>query len=205
MNDPKFQSRLFFFNGILPLLLMIWDWGQGKLGANPVEFLTRCTGVLALVFVVITLLVTPLRKLTGWNWMARHRRQFGVFAAFYGLIHLATYLGFDRDLQLLTVPADVWKRPFIAVGMLTFVLMVPLAVTSTNGMIKRLGGKRWTQLHRLTYLIAIGGVVHYWMIVKSDITWPAIFGVLVAILLGYRIYAAAKKAPARRTVAVEER
>ncbi len=113
-----------------------------------------------------------------------------MFAAFYGLVHLLTYLVFDRDLKLATVPADVWKRPFIAVGMLAFILMIPLAATSTNAMIKRLGGKRWTRLHRLTYLIAAAGVLHYWLIVKSDITYPATFGALVAILLGYRLYAA---------------
>ncbi len=191
--DAKFQKQIFFANSLLPFLLMGWDWWRGKLGANPVEFITRTTGVLALLFMVITLLVTPLRKWTGWNWLARHRRMFGLVAAFYGLAHLLTYLVFDRDLHLSTVPADVWKRPFIALGMLAFLLMVPLAATSTNGMIKRLGGKRWTRLHRLTYLIAIAGVVHYWLIVKSDITYPAVFAAFVAVLLGYRLYASFAK------------
>ena len=191
-RDADFQKRLFFVQSLLPLGLILWDWSRGKLGANPVEFVTRSTGVLALLFLVITLLVTPLRKLSGWNWLARHRRTFGLFAFFYALLHALTYLVFDRDLRWATVPEDVWKRPFIAVGALAFLLMVPLAVTSTNAMIKRLGGKSWNRLHRLTYLVPIAGVVHYWMIVKSDIRWPAAFGAAVVVLLGYRLFARRK-------------
>lgn len=190
MNDTTFQRQVIFVNALIPALLMSWDWSQGTLGANPVEFVTRATGVMTMVFLVLTLLVTPLRKIAGWNWLLKHRRLIGLFAFWYGLAHLLTYVIFDRDLKLQTVPGDVWQRPFIAVGMLSFVLMVPLAVTSTNAMIKRLGGKKWAALHRLTYVVAIGGVIHYWMIVKSDLRWPILFAVLVALLLGYR--AAAK-------------
>jgi len=194
-RDAEFQKRLFFIQSILPLGLIAWDWSWGKLGANPVEFVTRTTGVLALVFLVITLLVTPLRKLLGWTWLARHRRTFGLFTFFYGALHALTYLVFDRALRWSTVPGDVWERPFIAVGALAFLLMVPLAVTSTNAMIKRLGGKAWTRLHRLTYVVAVAGAVHYWMIVKSDIRWPAAFGAAVALLLGYRVLALRKPLP----------
>lgn len=192
-NDTAFQQRLLGLNALIPALLVAWDWQRGQLGANPVEFVTRMTGVMSLLFLVITLLVTPLRKLAGWNWLLRLRRNLGLYAFYYGIAHLATYLVFDRSLQLGTVPADVWKRPFIAVGMGSFLLMIPLAVTSTNAMIKKLGGKKWALLHRLTYPVLIGGVVHYWMIVKSDLRWPFVFALLTALLLGYRLVAAIRK------------
>ena len=192
--DSRFHRQLIVFNGLLPSLLMVVDGWRGKLGANPVEFVTRATGVLTLVFLVLTLLVTPLRKLMGWNWLLKQRRLIGLYAFYYSVAHLLTYLVGDRDWQILTVAADVVKRPFIAVGMLSFLLMVPLAVTSTNAMIKRMGGKRWAQLHRLTYLITIGGVIHYYLIVKSDITYPLFFAVLTALLLGYRLWVSLAKA-----------
>ena len=186
-NDTAFQQRLIGLNALIPALLVAWDWKRGQLGANPVEFVTRMTGVMALLFLVITLLVTPLRKLCGWNWLLKLRRNLGLYAFYYGICHLATYLIFDRNLKLLAVPADVWKRPFIAVGMIAFLLMIPLAVTSTNAMIKRLGGKNWQQLHRFVYVIAIGGVVHYWWLVKKDVTQPQIYAAVLALLLGIRL------------------
>lgn len=192
--DSRFHRQLIAFNGLLPSLLMVVDGWRGKLGANPVEFVTRATGVLTLVFLLLTLLVTPLRKLMGWNWLLKQRRLIGLYAFYYSVAHLLTYLVGDRDWQILTVAADVVKRPFIAVGMLSFLLMVPLAVTSTNAMIKRMGGKRWAQLHRLTYLITIGGVIHYYMIVKSDITYPLFFAVVTALLLAYRVVVSLAKA-----------
>ncbi len=186
-SDSRFHRQLIVLNGLLPMLLILMDRWRGKLGANPVEFVTRATGVLTLVFLILTLLVTPMRKIFGWNWLLKQRRLIGLYAFFYSVAHLLTYLAGDRDWALLTVTADVYKRPFIAVGMVSFLMMVPLAVTSTNAMIKKLGGKRWAQLHRLTYFITIGGVVHYYMIVKSDITYPVLFGLATAVLLGYRL------------------
>jgi len=185
--DTRFHRQLVLFNGLLPALLIGIDGLRGKLGANPVEFVTRSTGVLTLVFLVLSLMVTPLRKMYGWNWLLKQRRLIGLYAFFYGVAHLLTYLAYDRDWQLGTVVGDVYKRPFIAIGMFSFALMVPLAVTSTNAMIKRLGGKRWAQLHRLSYYLTIGGVLHYYLIVKSDITYPAMFAVVVAALLGWRL------------------
>ena len=193
MNDSRFHRQLIFVNALLPGLLMLIDWWRGKLGANPVEFITRTTGVLTLVFLVLTLLVTPLRKIFGWNWLLKQRRLIGLYAFFYGTLHLLTYVAFDREWRLSSVVADVYSRPFIALGMFSFALMVPLAVTSTNAMIKKLGGKRWAQLHRMTYYVAIGGVLHYYIIVKSDTTWPLIFGAAVALLLGYRMVDAWRK------------
>lgn len=192
-NDFRFHRQLVLVNGLLPAVLLLIDGFRGNLGVNPVEFVTRATGVLTLVLLVITLMVTPLRKLFGWNWLLKQRRLLGLIAFFYGVAHLMTYLAFDRDWQLQTVIGDVYKRPFIAVGMFSFALMIPLAITSTNAMIKKLGGKRWARLHRLTYLLTIGGVVHYYMLVKSDITYPVIFGSVVAALLGFRVVAALRK------------
>lgn len=193
-SDSRFHRQLVVFNGLLPALLILLDAWRGKLGANPVEFITRATGVLTLIFLVITLWVTPLRKIYGWNWLLKQRRLLGLYAFFYGVAHLLTYLAYDRDWQLQTVIGDVYKRPFIAIGMFSFALMIPLAVTSTNAMIKRLGGQRWAQLHRLTYYITIGGVLHYYIIVKSDITYPLLFAIVVAVLLGYRVVTSLKKA-----------
>ena len=192
-SDTHFQRKIVFLNGMLPALLLVLDSWRGKLGANPLEFVTRTTGVLTLIFLVVTLLVTPLRKFFGWNWLLKQRRLIGLLAFFYGFLHLLAYIVGDRDWKWLTIPGDVYKRPFIAIGMASFFLMVPLAVTSTNAMIKKLGGKRWALLHRLTYLVAIGGAVHYYMIVKSDIRYPALFGIAIAVLLGYRVWVAFKK------------
>lgn len=202
-QDGRFHRQLIFINGLLPMVLMGFDAWRGKLGVNPAEFVTRATGVMTLVFLVLTLLVTPLRKLLGWNWLLKQRRLLGLFAFFYCCGHLLTYLAFDRDWQLGTVFEDVVKRRFIAVGMFSFALMVPLAVTSTNAMIKKLGGARWAQLHRLTYYITIGGVLHYYMIVKSDATYPLWFAAVVALLLGYRVVVSLRKARERVAVGVE--
>jgi methionine sulfoxide reductase heme-binding subunit len=187
MNDVKFNKILIFINALVPLGLLVWDAFRGNLGANPIEFFLRTTGVLTLIFLLVTLSVTPLRKIFGWNNLIKFRRMLGLYAFFYGLLHLVTYSVFDKSLSVSAIAADVWQRPFIAVGMLAFFLLIPLAVTSTNGMIKRLGGKNWARLHKLTYPIAILGVIHFWMIVKSDVFYPLLFGFVLAVLLGYRI------------------
>ena len=188
MDDVKFNKVLIFINSLIPLGLLAWDGIHGNLGANPVEFFIRTTGVLTLIFLLVTLAVTPLRKIFGWNGLIKFRRMLGLYAFFYGLLHLATYLVFDRSLSLSETAADVFQRPFIAVGMVSFFLMIPLAVTSTNAMIKKLGGKNWQKFYRVTYLVAVGGVIHYWMIVKSDVFYPLLFGLILAVLLGYRYY-----------------
>ncbi len=193
MNDVKFNKILIFINALIPLTFLAWDAYFQNLGANPVEFFLRTTGILTLVFLFITLAVTPLRKYFGWNQLIKFRRMLGLFAFFYAFLHLITYSIFDKALNIPAIAEDVWNRPFIAVGMLAFFLLIPLAITSTNGMIKRLGGKNWARLHKLTYLIAILGVIHFWMIVKSDLTYPLLFGLVLAILLGYRIYAKLEK------------
>jgi sulfoxide reductase heme-binding subunit YedZ len=184
--DIKFTRFLLFTNGLVPAALLAWDAYHGKLGANPIEFATRATGVLTLVFLFVTLAVTPLRKLTGANWLVKLRRQVGLYAFFYGCLHLLTYVWFDKFFAVRDIAEDVWARPFITIGMASFLLLVPLAATSTNGMIKRLGGKRWATLHKLAYVASVGGVIHFYMGVKADTTTPILFAVALALLLGYR-------------------
>ena len=186
-DDIKFTRVLVFVNSVVPLALLAWDAYFHHLGANPVEFATRTTGVLTLVLLFVSLAVTPLRQLSGAHWLIKLRRMLGLFAFFYGCLHLLTYVWFDKFFNLPEIVRDTWKRPFIFVGMASWLLLVPLAVTSTNAMIKRLGGKRWQRLHRLVYLIAAGGVIHYWLIVKADTRIPLTFGAVLAALLGYRL------------------
>ncbi len=192
-TDQSFQKHLLFVNGCIPAALLLWDALNKNLGSNPIEFATRATGVLALVFLLLSLCVTPLRQVFNLNWIFKHRRTLGLFSFFYACLHLLTYIVFDRDFGFTSIPADIYKRPFIAIGMACFLMMVPLAVTSTQSMIKRLGGARWIRLHRLTYVIAVGGVVHYYMIVKSDTRYPLYFGAAVVALLGYRFLMRPKK------------
>ena len=186
MNDVRFYKILIAVNALIPLALLASDVWRGQAGANPIEFFLRTTGVLTLVFLIVTLAVTPLRKMFGWNALIKYRRMLGLFAFFYGTLHLITYSVFDRSLSLPGIVGDVAQRPFIAIGMAAFFLLIPLAVTSTNGWVIRLGGKRWAKLHKLTYVAAILGVIHFWMIVKSDIFYPAMFGVVLLGLLAYR-------------------
>jgi methionine sulfoxide reductase heme-binding subunit len=167
---------------------------------EPLEAITRGTGDWVLYLLCITLAITPLRRLTGWNWVVRLRRMAGLFAFFYAFMHFLAFLWFDHFFDLAEMWRDVLKRPFITVGFIAFVLLIPLAVTSTNGMIKRLGGKRWQWLHRLIYLIAPLGILHFWWMKagKHDFTEPIIFGVIVALLLGVRVLWSRSKPVAAR-------
>src|SRR5918992_570521 len=194
MTDLRFTKLVVFINSLVPLVLLLWDLYHKRVGPNPLEFATRTTGMLTLIFLSLTVAVTPLRKIFGVNSLVKVRRMLGLFAFFYGSLHLLTYIWFDRVFNLISVGQDVVRRPFILVGMTAFLLMVPLAITSTNKMVKRLGGKRWARLHRLVYLAAIAGVVHFWMLVKSDIRLPLTFAFIVLFLLGYRLLV--KYAPA---------
>lgn len=188
MKDTRFSKFVIFTNALVPLAMLLWDVYHKRVGANPLEFVTRTTGMLTLVFLTITLAVTPVRKITGLNWLVKFRRLLGLFAFFYGFLHLMTYLWFDRYFNLKSVPGDIASRPFIAIGMLAFFLMVPLAITSTNNMIKRLGGKRWNKLHKLIYAAGVAGALHYWLLVKSDTRIPLTFGFILLLLLGHRLF-----------------
>ena len=183
MKDIKFAKVVVFVNAAIPLALLGWDAYYHRLGANPLEYFTHTTGTLTLVFLLLTLAVTPLRKVFGLHWMVKLRRMIGLYAFFYGFLHLTAYVWFDKSFNFSAVAEDVWKRRFILVGMFSFFLMVPLALTSTNAMVRRLGGKRWNLLHKLVYVSAVGGVLHYWLLVKADIRVPVGFGIALSILL----------------------
>lgn len=202
MKDTRFAKLVLLVNGLVPLTLLLWDVYRKQVGANPLEFVTRTTGMLTLVFLLISLAVTPLRRITGLNWLTRFRRMLGLFAFFYGSLHLMTYIAFDRFFHLTTIPGDVVKRPFIAIGMTAFLLMLPLAITSTDRMVKRLGGKRWMRLHRIVYLSGVLGVLHYYMLVKSDVRLPITFAFLLVVLLGFRIFAKYYSPPPRSTASL---
>jgi len=184
-----------FVLALLPFLRIVVSIFTDQLGANPIEFITRNTGDWTLYFLCITLAVTPLRRWTKWNWLIRLRRMLGLFAFFYAVLHFTTFLWFDHFFDLGEMLKDVVRRPFIAVGFAAFLLLIPLAVTSTNAMVKRLGGKRWMWLHRLIYVIALLGILHYWWMKagKNDLEQPIIFGGIVLILLGLRVVWALKK------------
>jgi sulfoxide reductase heme-binding subunit YedZ len=187
MTDTRFAKLVVFINCLVPLVLLFWDLYRKQVGPNPLEFVTRTTGMLTLVFLSLTVAITPLRRIFRLNSLVKFRRMLGLFAFFYGTLHLLTYIWFDRVFNFISVAQDVARRPFILVGMTAFLLMTPLAITSTNKMVKRLGGKRWAKLHRLVYLAAIAGVVHFWMLVKSDVRLPLTFGFIIVFLLGYRL------------------
>jgi len=188
MKDVRFSKFVIFTNALVPLALLLWDVYHKRVGANPGEFMTRTTGIMTLVFLMITLAVTPARKITGLNWLVKFRRMLGLFASFYGFLHLLTYIWFDRYFNLRSIPGDVVTRPFIAFGMTAFFLMLPLAITSTNKMVKRLGGKRWSDLHKLVYAAGIAGALHFWLFVKSDTRLPLTFGFILLLLLGHRLF-----------------
>lgn len=187
MPTLTFSKVVVLVNSLIPLTLLLWDVWRKNVGANPLEFATRTTGMLTLVFLTLTIAISPFRKTFGINSLIKYRRMLGLFAFFYGALHLLTYVWFDRLFNLVSVGKDVLQRPFILVGMIAFFLMVPLAITSTNKMIKRLGGKRWSMLHRLVYVAAIAGVLHFWLLVKSDVRLPLTFAFIVAVLLAHRI------------------
>lgn len=190
-----------FLLSLVPLGYFVWGALTDHLGPNPIEAITRGTGDWTLRFLLITLAITPARKLLGRPELIRYRRMLGLFAFFYGFLHLVTWVWLDKFFDLGEMWKDVAKRKFITIGMLAFVAMVPLAITSTAGWIRRMGGRRWQALHRLIYLSVIGGVIHYWWLVKSDIRSPATYGVIAAVLLGLRLVVQNRKPQPRAAVA----
>ncbi len=173
---------------LVPLAWLVWDGVTNNLGANPVETVRRYTGDWTLRFLLIALTVTPLRRLTGWHVVVRLRRMLGLFAFFYACLHFVSYIWLDQFFMWDAIIEDIVDRPYITVGVASFLLLIPLAVTSTNGMARRLGGRRWQRLHQLVYLIAVLGVIHFLWLVKSDISEPVIYGAILALLLGFRLF-----------------
>lgn len=178
---------------LAPLVRLVVGAALDLLGVNPVETIRRSTGTWTLVFVLVTLSVTPLRRLTGWHWLARLRRMFGLYAFFYAVLHLTSYVWLEQFFDVAAIVKDIIKRPFITMGFAAFAMMTPLAVTSTDAMVRRIGGQNWIALHRLVYVLAICGVIHYWWLVKRDITQPAIYALVLALLLAYRVASALRK------------
>jgi len=172
---------------LTPLFLLVWKGFHGELGANPVEFVTHATGDWTLRLLLVTLAITPARKLLKQPQLTRFRRVLGLFAFFYAALHFTTWFWLDKSLDLGEMWKDVLKRPFITVGFLGFVALIPLAITSTAGWIRRLGGRNWQRLHRLVYLTGIAGVVHYYWLVKSDVRLPVMYGVILTVLLAFRL------------------
>lgn len=179
-----------FAAALVPLGLLVRAALSNGLGANPIEAVTHTTGDWTLRFLLMTLAVTPLRWITGWNPAVRFRRMLGLFAFFYGMLHLLTYVVLDKFFAWHEILRDVMHRRFIMVGATALALLVPLAATSTAGMIRRMGGRAWQALHRLVYLSAIAGVVHYWWLVKADVTKPRVYAVVLGTLFGVRLIVA---------------
>jgi sulfoxide reductase heme-binding subunit YedZ len=189
---PTTFSRLraaLFLLALLPLARLAWLGYSGGLGANPVEFLIRSLGTWTLIALTVTLSITPLRLATGWAWLLRLRRMFGLFTFFYALLHFSAWLWLDQWFDAAAIWKDLVKRPYITVGFATLLLLLPLAVTSTNGWVKRLGGRNWQRLHRLVYLIALLAIVHYWWqkAAKNDIAEPLVYAGVIGLLLGVRL------------------
>jgi sulfoxide reductase heme-binding subunit YedZ len=186
MLRNRWTKVVVFVLCLVPMFWLAWRGWHEDLSANPIEFITRYTGDWTLRFLVFTLAVTPLRKLLGLPDLIKFRRMIGLYAFFYGVLHFTTYIWLDKFFDLAEMLHDVVKRPFITAGFTSFLLMIPLALTSTTGWIRRMGGKRWQLLHRAVYISAIAGAVHYYWLVKSDIRLPVFYGSLVALALAIR-------------------
>lgn len=183
----KWLKPSIFVLCLLPLAWLLLQGYRDRLGANPVEYVIHYNGDWTLRFLLITLAITPLRRLTGWNRLVTFRRMLGLFAFFYGTLHLLTYIVIDQFFDWHVIFADIIKRKYITIGMAGYLTMMPLAWTSTQRWVVKLGGKRWQALHRLIYLTGTCGVVHYWMSVKKDIRLPLMYAVILVVLLGYRL------------------
>ena len=187
LSAGKFGKPVLFIICLIPLAIQLFGIFTDSLGANPIEAVTRSTGDWALRILLITLTVSPLRRLTGWNNLVKYRRMLGLFAFFYVCIHLSLYITLDKFFDFSEILDDVIKRPFITAGFTAFILLVPLAITSTNKMVERLQ-HRWILLHRLIYIIAMLAVLHFWWMVKADTREPAIYALILAGLLGIRLF-----------------
>ncbi len=187
MSRLRITKIVIFLAALVPLERLAWKAFHDGLGANPVEVITHSTGDWTLILIITTLSITPLRKLTKQHWLIGVRRMIGLFAFFYGCLHFTTYIWLDKFFDVHEMIKDVYKRPFITAGFTAFVLMIPLALTSTKGWIRRLGGKNWQRVHRLIYVTGIAGVVHYIWLVKADLRKPLQYAFVLSVLLIYRI------------------
>ncbi len=189
MNRLRLTKIVIFLGALVPLARLLWKGLHTGLGANPIEVITHSTGDWTLILVLATLLITPLRRLTHQYWIIGLRRMVGLFAFFYGMLHFLTYIWLDKFFDVHEMLKDIAKRPFITVGFSAFILLIPLAVTSTKGWIRRLGGKNWQRLHRLIYVSGVLGVIHYLWLVKADLRKPLEYASVLSVLLLYRLVA----------------
>jgi methionine sulfoxide reductase heme-binding subunit len=185
----RYFKPVIFLACLVPLALLVWGALHNSLGANPIEAITHSTGNCTLTFLLITLAITPLRRLTRQYWLIGLRRMLGLFAFFYGTLHLMTYVWLDKFFDVHEMLADIAKRRFITAGMTAYVLMIPLGLTSTQWAIRKLGGKRWQTLHRLIYFSAAAGVIHYVWLVKADLKKPLEYAAVLGVLMVYRAVA----------------
>lgn len=185
--SSRYTKAILFLVALLPLAAIVWPFLRGYTVPNPLEFIQHATGDWTLRFLLITLTISPARKLLGVPELIRFRRMLGLFAFFYACLHFTTYLWFDKLFDLHEIWKDVYKRPFVTVGFTAFLLLIPLAITSTAGWVRRLGGRRWQMLHRAIYVIAICGVIHYYWLVKSAVVRPLTYAAIVAVLLAWRV------------------
>ena len=193
MKDPEFAKFVVLVNGSIPLAMLGWDAWHRQLGPDPVNQAIHVTGLTALTFLMLTLAVTPVRKISGWNWLSHFRRMLGLFAFFYASVHLTIYFGYEKSFDVAAVLDDVLRRKFIFFGMTALLLMVPLAATSTNGIIKKMGAAKWKRLHKLVYVVGVAAVIHFLMFGKVLVLTQEAFAMILALLLGYRIVAGAQK------------
>jgi ferredoxin-NADP reductase/DMSO/TMAO reductase YedYZ heme-binding membrane subunit len=196
--DGRFAKLVIIVNALVPALILAWDGTHDQLGVNGINFLIRTTGMLGLVFLVLSLAITPLRRLTGWNILIAPRRQLGLFGFFYIATHFLIFFLYDRAGDIADTFNEIVERPYLWFGFGALVLMIPLAITSLDSMVTKLGAKRWKRLHRLNYLIVPAGVVHYYLLVKSDVRQPTAFGIVVGVLLLSRLIPAKKKPKAKK-------
>lgn len=195
IDDIIFQKNVLWLNGLLPIILLSIDYISGNLGSNPPEAIIRTTGVISILFLILTLSITVFANLTKQAWIIRHRRWLGLFSFYYACLHFLSYIIFDKQSLWMEIYKDIFKRPFILLGFLSLVLMIPLAATSTNKMIAKLGVKNWKRLHKMTYLISFLATIHFWKIVKSDIFYPAVTATIFIVLmtLRFNIYKKSKR------------
>ena len=190
-------KAMLFLVCLLPAGRLVWAAWSGDFGANPVEFVQRWTGTWTFNLLLLTLCISPLRALTGWAWLLRLRRLLGLFCFFYACLHVLAYVGFDHAFAIEAIARDVWKRPFVSAGFAAFVLLIPLAATSSQWAIRRLGGRRWQALHRAVYPVALLACVHYfWLVKATALLWPLLYTAAVILLLGWRVRAWQRKAGA---------
>jgi methionine sulfoxide reductase heme-binding subunit len=189
-----------YVTALLPFAWLLFALLTGRVMGDQVKFMQHVTGDTILTCLMLTLTITPLRRLTGWNEIIRVRRLIGLTAFWYACLHLTTYLVFDQSLSVSEITKDIMKHPWVLLGFTAFLCLVPLAITSTNGWVRRLGGKRWQRLHRLVYVAAAAGVLHYWWLVKKDVRLPLVYAAVLLVLLGSRVWLARERRTRRHPV-----